>query len=89
MNHLDQRELQKNLDKAVAQIKIGADYIHYKDSSKTYIVRDVAILEATNEPVVIYQAQYGEKIIFVRPLAEWLELINNNGFTMSRFRLKE
>jgi hypothetical protein len=35
----------------------------------------LAITEADNSIYIIYQAQYGERLTFVRPLASWLETV--------------
>jgi len=84
--HLTQAELGSLLKEAKEQITIGSQYVHYKDTTKTYIVRDVAILEATNQPVVVYQAEYGARITFVRPVKEWLEEVENNDQKVPRFK---
>ena len=87
MGHLPQSQLREGLEKAKQQITIGGRYAHYKDTSKTYVVRDIAILEATEEPCVIYEAEYDEKITFVRPVREWLDEIGKDDAKMPRFKL--
>lgn len=86
MEHLSQRELKQRLEGAENDIVIGARYVHYKDPLKTYLVKDIVILEATNEPCVIYQAEYGDKITFARPTSVWLEEVEWQGHHVPRFR---
>lgn len=85
MEHLSQRELKERIEKAEADVVVSGRYTHYKDHSKTYIVKDIVIVEATNEPAVIYQAEYGEGITFSRPLSEWLEEVEWKGEMVPRF----
>lgn len=81
---LNQDQLAATLADAKAKVRIGARYEHYKKLA--YVVRDIALLEATNEPCVIYQAEYGEHITFIRPITSWLETVEVNGNTAPRFR---
>jgi hypothetical protein len=83
--HLSQDQLTELLDDAKQQVEIGATYRHYKSADMVYKVKDVVIEEATNRPCVIYQANYGSKITFSRPLDVWLEKIDHNGSLVSRF----
>ena len=69
------------------KITIGGRYCHYKDPSHTYTVSDIAILESTEDPVVIYKAEYGNNITFVRPVDEWLETVEKDGKQVLRFTL--
>lgn len=67
-------------------IKIGNTYAHYKDPTKQYTVLHLAIQEATEKVCLVYQAQYGEKLIFVRDVDNWLEIIDHNGQKVPRFK---
>lgn len=60
-------------------------YKHYK-SDDEYEVLGTAIYENTEEVVVIYQAQYGEKQMFVRPLTQFEELVEWEGNQVPRFK---
>jgi hypothetical protein len=82
-NHLTQEQLRERLTAALQQVTVGARYMHYKQL--TYIVKDVALIEADNEPAVIYQAEYGERITFIRPLADWLATVDVDGKSQPRF----
>ena len=57
-------------------IKIGK-YRHFK--GKEYQVLYLATHSETMEPMVVYQALYGEQGIWVRPAAMWNEIIERDG----------
>ncbi|MBR5245335.1 MAG: DUF1653 domain-containing protein [Clostridia bacterium] len=58
-------------------------YRHYKGNE--YQVISIATHSETLEPMVVYQALYGEKGIWVRPAHMWNELVEVNGQTVLRF----
>jgi hypothetical protein len=80
---LSQAQLTQRVAAAKAKIKVGARYMHYKQLS--YIVVTIALLEATNEPCVVYQAEYDTHITFVRPVASWIEQVEWQGKVVPRF----
>lgn len=59
-------------------------YRHFK--GKEYLLIGVATHSETMEPMVVYQALYGEKGLWVRPAAMWTEQIERDGYTGPRFR---
>lgn len=83
--HKEQLELKKEIENAEAKVTVGAEYWHYKGRDKVYKVTGLGFLEATDELCVIYQAQYGERLTFVRPLTIWLEQVQREGKTVPRF----
>ena len=85
--HKAQEELMKELDAAGEKVKIGSIYSHYKRPTETYKVLHLAITEANDTLCVVYQAQYGKKLIFTRPLTSWLEHVERNGQAVGRFTL--
>lgn len=58
-------------------------YRHFK--GKEYRVLGVAKHSETLEPLVVYQALYGERGLWVRPAAMWNEQVEREGQTMPRF----
>lgn len=58
-------------------------YRHYKGNE--YQVISMATHSETLEPMVVYQALYGEKGIWVRPAHMWNELVEVNGQPVLRF----
>jgi hypothetical protein len=83
--HKSSDELKRELAAARQQVKVGGIYAHYKQPANTYKVLDVAVEEATDEVCVIYQAQYGDKLVFTRPLKSWLESVDKDGARVERF----
>ncbi|WP_217875850.1 DUF1653 domain-containing protein [Pseudoalteromonas shioyasakiensis] len=63
-------------------IKSGI-YQHYKGPK--YKVEYVATHSETNEPLVIYQALYGEFGMWARPLSMFTETVTVEGKTIPRF----
>lgn len=86
MGQLSETKLKAKLLAAKEKIAIDGRYCHYKDPSHTYTVSDIAILESTEDPVVIYKAEYGNNITFVRPADEWLEVVEKDSKQVLRFK---
>ncbi len=47
-----------------------------QSKDKVYEIIGLGFLEATDELCVIHQAQYGEKLTFLRPLTIWLDKLS-------------
>lgn len=60
-------------------------YRHYKGGE--YEVIDVAHHSETEELMVVYRPLYGERELWVRPLAMFVESVEIDGETMPRFQL--
>lgn len=58
-------------------------YKHYKGNY--YLVHFVATHTETNELMVVYQAQYGDRKMFVRPLKMFQDILAIDGLFVSRF----
>lgn len=84
MVNLPEEELKDWLEEASKDIEVGATYRHYK-LGKLYKVTGLGIIESTNAPAVIYQAQYGQNLVFIRPAREWAEEVEQAGRQMLRF----
>ena len=65
------------------EIKIGKHYRHFKGNE--YLVLYVAKHSETLEDMVVYQALYGEKGIWVRPLSMFLDTKEVDGKIVNRF----
>ena len=63
-------------------VKLGR-YRHFKGNE--YRVLYTATHSETLEPMIVYQALYGEGGIWVRPLSMWDEVIERDGKTFKRF----
>jgi hypothetical protein len=86
MPRQSETELKQQLDAAAQAVAVGKRYAHYKHPEQAYIVRGFVILEATDEVGVIYEAQYGEHISFVRTLNSWQDQVSVDGVLQSRFK---
>lgn len=84
MAHLSQDELAKILKDARDLIPMGARYTHFKDPTKEYEIVGHGIIEETEEGAVIYQAQYDERISFIRPITNFLEIKETDAGPVAR-----
>ena len=73
----------KEIEKNNRNLKIGKKYRHFK--GKEYLVLHIAKHSETLEELVVYQALYGEKGIWVRPLDMFLSQVEVNGMLVNRF----
>ena len=58
-------------------------YRHYK--GRDYIVLGVARHSETEEELVVYRQEYGDRGLWVRPLAMFVEEVEVNGRRVPRF----
>lgn len=65
------------------ELKPGKKYRHFK--GKEYLVLYKATHSETMEELVVYQALYGERGIWVRPLSMFLEKVERDGKIFYRF----
>lgn len=77
--------LNQCITSAKQQVEVGALYYHYRTPTQHYRVLAIALDEATEQPCVVYQAMYGEKLIWVRTLDAWCDQVECQGEIFSRF----
>jgi hypothetical protein len=65
-------------------VEIGVKYRHFKGND--YLVLNIAKHSETLEDYVVYQALYGDKGIWVRPMSMFEEMVEVNGMPVSRFK---
>ena len=58
-------------------------YRHYKGNE--YVVIGVALHSETKEELVVYRPDYGDRHLWVRPKAMFLEVVIVNGQSVPRF----
>lgn len=85
MAHKTQGELAQILKDARDLVPMNARYTHFKDPSKEYEIVGHGIIEETEEAAVIYQAQYDERISFIRPITNFLEIKETENGPVARF----
>lgn len=66
-------------------VAVGGLYRHFKGN--LYRVLHVARHSETRESYVVYQALYGERGIWVRPLEMFVEDVDHDGRVQPRFAL--
>jgi len=69
------------------EIKPGKKYRHFKGNA--YLVLHLATHSETMEPMVVYQALYGDYGIWVRPREMFLEQVEVSGNMINRFEEAE
>ncbi len=62
-------------------------YRHFKGGE--YRLIGVATHSETLEPMVVYQALYGQKDLWVRPAAMWTEIVHREDYHGPRFLFVE
>lgn len=62
-------------------------YRHYKGN--LYAIEGIATHSETEEKMVVYRPQYGERELWVRPLNMFSEEVQVDGKTVKRFTLIE
>ena len=67
-------------------IRIGK-YRHFKGNE--YRVIGIASHSETMEPMVVYQALYGQQGLWVRPASMWNEQVERDGYSGPRFTFVE
>ena len=60
------------------ELKIHGLYKHFK--GKLYYVEDIAFDSETEEKMVIYRAMYGERKLWIRPMAEFLSEVDHKKY---------
>lgn len=71
MGHISEDTLLARLEKARHMIDFDTHYFHWKSPDKFYIIKDLALLEADEEPGVVYRAQYGRRLTWVRAISDF------------------
>ena len=85
MAHKESEELLSDLDKLKQFVNTGDKFYHYKHPEQHYLILAVGFIEDTEEPCVIYQAEYGEKFVWVRTQDEFFAKVDLDGTQVDRF----
>ncbi len=76
-----------HLRAAHERVTVGGMYRHYKDPDSRYRVKELALLEAGGEVVVVYES-LNDGLVWVRPLeaeSGWLTKVVVAGKEVERF----
>jgi hypothetical protein len=82
-NHSPEEFLEKKLENV--DIVAGELYYHYRTPNAYYKIIAIGLDEATEDPVVVYQAQYGKNLIWTRNVNNWCQSIEHNHTIVPRF----
>jgi hypothetical protein len=86
MAHTELSQLVEELKGVKEKIEEGQKYFHYKHPDQIYHILRVGIIEETEKICVIYEAEYGEKVVWVRPLEDFLAKVKlEDGSEVDRF----
>jgi len=83
--HPSHETLLGQLDDAATKVAVGGLYYHYKNPQLHYKVVGLGVTEADNSICVVYEAQYDKHLVFVRPLASWLDKVEWQNKVSDRF----
>ena len=86
MGHKNTQELLSELEKLKQRIDVGDRFYHFKHPESFYRVVAVGFIENNEEPCIVYQAEYGDKITWVRTEEEFFSKAKlENGTEVDRF----
>jgi len=86
MGHGNIRRFGEMLVRARERVEVGGRYRHAK-SGREYNVIDLVIIESSEEVGVVYEAQYGERLRWMRTVENFCEEVEVNGGRRKRFEL--
>lgn len=83
MGHSSESELLEKLSQV--NVRPGELYYHNSDPTKHYKILNIALEESSESPQVIYQALYGERLVWARNYNNWIAQVIVNGKNIARF----
>ena len=81
----DKDQLLEELNNLKLRINEGDEYYHYKHPDQFYRVVGVGFIEGNGQLCVVYQAQYGDQLTWVRTESEFFAKVDNGGTQVDRF----
>jgi hypothetical protein len=86
MAHTEISQLIEELKSVKEKVEVGQKYFHYKHPDQIYHILRVGIIEETEKICVIYEAEYDEKVVWVRPIEDFLSKVKlEDGTEVDRF----
>ena len=85
MSKPSETTLAEAVHQAEQYVTAGAIYHHYTDKALRYKVLALGIQESTHTVCIIYQALYGEKLVWTRDLDDWLSYVVTPAGRLPRF----
>ena len=84
MDHIPESELVERLEKAKKEVEVGTRYRHSKTGLEVTVLY-IGLIEDDEKPAVIYQHEDGAKIIWVRPVDEFIKEVEIDDQKVPRF----
>ncbi len=79
-------QLLKELDSLKTRIDEGDKCYHYKHPGQLYKIDGIGFIEKSGQPCVVYEAEYGDKLTWVRTESEFFAKVTlDNGTEVDRF----
>jgi ADP-ribose pyrophosphatase YjhB (NUDIX family) len=88
MRSKDEKFFAEMIKDAKTAVALGGRYRHSK-SGKEYTVVDLAVLEETETAAVVYRAEYGERLSWIRTVENFTEEVEVGGKRIPRFERTE
>lgn len=86
MTHELPGSLKDKLEKARELVEVGAKYFHFKHPEQFYKVLSVGLTEENQKVCVIYEAEYEDKLVWIRPINSFLAKVRlPDGTEVDRF----
>jgi hypothetical protein len=73
------------ISEAGERVTVGAEYTHYKSPEKRYRVENLAIDEESEGVRVVYRPLYGEELLWIRTLDNFLDTVETPDGPKPRF----
>lgn len=83
--HRGLASLKSELVRLGQTVRVGDEYAHYAHPGRRYRIISIGVLEASQELCVIYQAISKPDLVWVRPVANFLEEIQTPAGKVPRF----
>lgn len=80
----DEQILSNQVETSSHGLVTGGRYRHYR-KQQLYTIIGFGLLEATEDPAVIYRAEYGERLTWIRTVADFTARVEVDGQSVSRF----
>lgn len=81
----DKDLLSKELNNLKLRIDEGDECYHYKHPDQLYQIVGVGFIERNGQPCVVYQAEYGDQLTWVRTDEEFFAKVDLDGTQVDRF----
>ena len=81
----DRDQLSKELNNLKSRIDEGDGCYHYKHPDQLYHVVGIGFIEGNGKSCVVYQAEYGDKLTWVRTQDEFFAKVEVDGKEVDRF----